>query len=129
MHRLSTILALPAGAIAALTMSAAAMPLAPDMQAVAAVRSVPPHLLLVGGCHRDIRHHYVPEWKTSTTHLHGENCRPIPFAPSFQDQQPRDCHRDARTHYVPGYGRVRHRHSGGDCRIRIIRRSSEPALR
>lgn len=37
-----------------------------------------------------------------------------------------DCHRDVRTHRINGE-RVRHRHVGDNCEIRIVRQSTEPA--
>lgn len=37
-----------------------------------------------------------------------------------------DCHRDVRTHRINGE-RVRHRHVGENCDVRIVRKSTEPA--
>jgi hypothetical protein len=72
----------------------------------------------VGGCHADVRRHYVREFGRTVTHHHQRNCRPVRADAGGR----RDCHRDARRHFVPGYGRVVHRHVGSNCRIRILRR-------
>ena len=37
-----------------------------------------------------------------------------------------DCHRDVRTHRIGGE-RVRHRHVGDNCEVRIVRQSTQPA--
>jgi hypothetical protein len=73
----------------------------------------------VGGCHSDVRRHYVPEFGRSTEHRHLRNCRPVRVEERGRD---RDCHREARRHYVPGIGSVVHRHVGPNCRVRVLRR-------
>ncbi|MEP6060347.1 MAG: hypothetical protein ABJ227_17510 [Nitratireductor sp.] len=65
--------------------------------------------------------------------ISGAAAVPVPAVPGGVDEtaqrgKPVDCHRDARFHRVPGAGRIYHRHVGQDCRIRIIRRSGEPAI-
>ncbi|MFH1795110.1 MAG: hypothetical protein ABIK36_16125 [Pseudomonadota bacterium] len=82
----------------------------------------------VGGCHRDVERHYVPEYGRRAWHYHrGSSCRPRRVeGPGFIPGPPRpvDCHRDARRHYLPEYGeRVVHRHVGDSCRVRILRRA------
>lgn len=97
----------------------------------AAPPSTPPGTAAVipaGGCHQDTRRHFVPEFgKTLRHHHRRRDCRPVADE-TAQRGKPVDCHRDARFHRVPGAGRIYHRHVGQDCRIRIIRRSGEPAI-
>ena len=38
-----------------------------------------------------------------------------------------DCHRDVRTHRINGEF-VRHRHVGENCDVRVVRRSTQPAV-
>lgn len=96
--------------------TAAAMP-------VAAPADAPTHdmVVRVGGCHADIRTHFVPEFGRAVAHRHRADCRPVAVGGG---SNPVDCHRDAREHHVPGMGRVYHRHVGENCAIRVIRRSS-----
>ncbi|MVA96982.1 hypothetical protein GN330_06945 [Nitratireductor sp. CAU 1489] len=99
---------------------------------VFAVQPSTPHgglaLIPVGGCHRDTRRHFVPEFGKTVRHHHRRrDCRPVADE-AAQPRKPADCHRDPRLHRVPGAGRIYHRHVGNDCRIRVIRRSSEPAI-
>lgn len=81
-------------------------------------------LVLAGGCHPDVRRHFVPEFGATVEHQHRRDCspvrvrRPVPLP---------DCHRAPREHHIPGMGRVYHRHVGPNCEIRIIRRSTVPA--
>lgn len=73
-----------------------------------------------GGCHADVRRHYVPEFRQDTWHRHRQpSCRPVRADPP-RPVAPRDCHRDVRRHYLPEYGRsVAHRHVGDSCRVRV----------
>ena len=89
---------------------------APDAQPTAQTMVVP-----VGGCHADVRRHYVPEYGRTATHRHRRDCRPVRDDNGWGGGG-RDCHREARRHYVPGYGRVVHRHVGSNCRVRVLRR-------
>lgn len=83
-------------------------------------------LLLAGGCHVSVRRHYVPEFRQTVPHRHRQrDCDPVATG-APETAKPVDCHRDARRHYVPGAGMLYHRHVGGNCRIREIRRSGEP---
>jgi hypothetical protein len=78
-------------------------------------------VLQVGGCHPDVRRHFVPEFGRNAWHLHRRNCRPVRADPGGGGSGGRDCHRDVRRHFVPGYGRLTHRHVGPNCRIRVYR--------
>ncbi|MER2533750.1 MAG: hypothetical protein ABTQ31_01130 [Rhizobiaceae bacterium] len=82
-------------------------------------------LVNVGGCHSDVRRHYVPEFGRTEWHRHRQpGCRPVRADPPSQ-AAPRDCHRDVRRHYLPQYGRsVAHRHVGESCRARVYREYS-----
>ncbi|WP_127599492.1 hypothetical protein [Nitratireductor alexandrii] len=97
----------------------------------AAAPSTPPGTaaaIPAGGCHQDTRRHFVPEFgKTLRHHHRRRDCRPVADE-TAERRRPADCHRAPRLHRVPGAGRIYHRHVGDDCRIRIIRRSSEPAI-
>lgn len=79
----------------------------------------------VGGCHADIRRHFVPEFNRSLPHFHRRDCRPVRAEAGREERRrPVDCHRDARRHFIPGAGMVLHRHVGPSCDIRIIRRGT-----
>jgi hypothetical protein len=85
----------------------------------------------VRGCHREVERHFVPEYDRRAWHYHrSRSCRPVRVdgpdgGPGFIPGGPGlgDCHREARRHFVPGYGSVVHRHVGGSCRVRVLRRS------
>lgn len=42
---------------------------------------------------------------------------------SSQPRQPTDCHRDVLEHRINGV-KIRHRHVGGNCQVRIVRQAS-----
>lgn len=79
----------------------------------------------VGGCHADVRRHYVPEFGRTTWHRHRQpSCRPV-RVDQPNEPGPRDCHRDVRRHYLPQYGgSIAHRHVGENCRVRVYREYS-----
>lgn len=83
-----------------------------------------PAILLAGGCHSDVRRHFVPEFGRTLPHFHRGDCSPVRAGSATV---PADCHRDAREHWIPGMGLVYHRHVGDSCQVRVIRRSKVPA--
>ena len=83
----------------------------------------------VGGCHGDVRDHYVPEVGQRVPHYHQRGtCEPVIVSAPRQNQRRQivDCHRDVRTHRIDGV-MLRHRHVGDDCRVREVRQVNEPA--
>lgn len=78
-------------------------------------------VIQVGGCHRDVERHFVPEFGRRAWHYHrGSSCRPIEVDPPAPPS-PADCHRDVQRHFVPEYGRrITHRHVGPSCRIQVF---------
>ena len=74
-------------------------------------------VIQIRGCHADARRHYVPEFGRRVTHFHRQrNCRPV------RAQAPRRvCHRNVQVHRHGGV-RLRHRHVGPNCAVRIVRR-------
>ena len=83
-------------------------------------------VVLVGGCHSDVRVHYVPEIGDSAAHYHRQgSCSPVLVqAVPTQRGQPVDCHRDVRVHRIAGI-MLRHRHVGDDCQVREVRQATE----
>lgn len=79
-----------------------------------------PYILQAGGCHADVRRHYVPEYGRPVTHYHDRRCLPVRAgdAPVL-----RDCHRDVRQHRIRGE-LVWHRHVGPNCAVRIVTHSN-----
>lgn len=78
-------------------------------------------LVPVGGCHANVRTHYVPEFDRTMAHFHrGNDCRPFPAEKLQEDGRPVDCHRDVRVHRINGV-MVRHRHVGKNCAVRVAR--------
>ena len=113
--------------IAALALSAAsALPLPASAGQLSQSPALSDGLIVnVGGCHRDVERHYVPEWGRRAWHYHRRSsCRPRRAdAPGFIPGPPRpvDCHRDARRHYLPEYGgSVVHRHVGDSRPVRDL---------
>jgi hypothetical protein len=103
------VLALLAGT--ALVAELAAAPLQLELPS----SSVP--VIPAGGCHGDVRTHYVPEVTGELPHYHtGGNCRPI-AAQGQPGAIQQDCHRDVQRHQVPGVGQVYHSHSRRSCRV------------
>lgn len=95
---------------------------AAPLSAPAGPQSSAPNVVVpVGGCHADVRRHYVPEYGRSVNHRHRRDCRPVRVEGGGGGGG-RDCHREARRHFVPGIGSVVHRHVGPDCRVRVLRR-------
>ncbi|MEQ1949972.1 hypothetical protein [Mesorhizobium sp. CN2-181] len=90
----------------------AAMPSAPGMRG--------PVVVQAGGCHADVRRHYVPEYGRTVTHFHKRDCAPIRAGGG---PVVRDCHRDVRLHRIGGVP-VWHRHVGPDCAVRVVSHSN-----
>ncbi|WP_442582669.1 hypothetical protein ACSBOB_12275 [Mesorhizobium sp. ASY16-5R] len=80
-----------------------------------------PAVIPAGGCHADVRRHYVPEYGRPVRHYHNRDCFPI--RASGGGAVIADCHRDVRLHRIRGV-QVWHRHVGRDCAVRVVSRSN-----
>ncbi|MBL8581015.1 MAG: hypothetical protein JNL61_02150 [Rhizobiaceae bacterium] len=83
----------------------------------------------VGGCHMDVRTHFVPEYGLVMPHLHRRSdCAPIVAQGGGRVERndryrQRDCHSDVRRHEVNGV-MMWHRHVGPDCAVRRSHKST-----
>lgn len=90
---------------------------------------LPSDVVQVGGCHYDVRTHFVPEYGMTIPHLHRKgDCAPIIAEGGGRverrdGRRPRDCHADVRRHEVNGV-MMWHRHVGPDCAVRRSHRST-----